>query len=76
MSTSYLICKANTKKLGDFKDIHKYTSSYQAIFDKVIGFLTDSFYYTHKSIEIYFQATILMNIRIKYLTLVSAILKD
>lgn len=42
MSTSRLIYNAITKKLADFKDVHKYTSSYQAAFDKVVGLLTDT----------------------------------
>lgn len=54
MSTSCFIYGATTKKLSDFKDIHKYTSSYQAAFDKVVGLLTIKFYYNWKNTEIYF----------------------
>ncbi len=76
MSTSRLIHDATTKKLADFKDVHEYTSSYQAAFDKVVGLLTDSSHYTRKSTEMYFQATMLMNIGTEYSALVSAIQKD
>ncbi len=76
MSTSRLIYDATTKKLADFKDVHEYTSSYQAAFDKVVGLLTDSSHYTRQSTEVYFQATMLMNIGTKYSALVSAIQKD
>ena len=76
MSTSRLIHKATTKKLLDFKDIHKFTNSYQTAFDKVANLLTETTYYTWQSIEIYFQATILINIGPEYSGLVSAIQKD
>ena len=56
--------------------MHEYTSSYQAAFDKVVGLLTDTSHYTRQSTEMYFQATMLMNIRTKYSALVSAIQKD
>lgn len=46
MSTFRLIYKAITKKLSDFKDVHKFTSSYQAAFDKVISLLTKTSLYT------------------------------
>ncbi len=62
MSTSHLIYDTTTKKLADFKDVHKYISSYQAAFDKVIGLLTDSSHYTRQSTEMYFQAMIPINI--------------
>lgn len=42
MSTSRLTHEATLKKLLNFKDIYGYTSSYQAIFDKIVGFLTKS----------------------------------
>lgn len=54
LSTSCLIHNATRNKLVDFKDIHEYTSSYQAVFDKVVGFLIDNSHYTHKSTEMYF----------------------
>ncbi len=76
MSTSCLIYDAMTKKLADFKNIHKYTSSYQATFDKIIGLLTDSSHYTRQSTEMYFQATMLINIRTEYSALISAIQKN
>lgn len=76
MSISCLIYKATTKKLLDFKDVHKYTNSYQGTFDKVVDLLTEKFHYTWKNTEIYFQATMLINIGSKYLVLMSAIQKD
>lgn len=39
MSTSRLIYEATTKKLSDFKNVHKYTSHDQASFDKVSSLL-------------------------------------
>lgn len=39
MSTSRNIYKATTKKLSDFKNVHEYTSHYQASFDKVSSLL-------------------------------------
>lgn len=76
MSTSQIIYDATTKKLLDFKNMHKYTSHYQAFFDKVINLLIETFSYTCKSTEIYFQATILMNIGVEYSALVSSIWKN
>lgn len=63
-------------KLLDFKDIHEYTSSYQVAFEKVIDFLTLTFHHTQKNNEMYFQATMLMNMRPKYFKLISAIQKN
>lgn len=76
MSKLRLINNATTKKLADFKDVYKYISSYLAAFDKVIGLLTNSSYYTCQSTEMYFSATMLMNIGTKYLAFVLAIQKD
>lgn len=76
MSTLRLIYDVISKKLADFKDIHKYTRRYQATFDKVVGLLTDSSHYTHKNIDIYFQTMMLMNIRTKYSAFILAIQKD
>ena len=45
-------------------------------FDKVVSFLTETSAYPRQSIEMYFQASMLMNIRTNYLALVSAIQKD
>lgn len=73
---SRLIHNATTKKLVDLKDVHKYTSNYPAIFDKVVGFLIDSSHYTRKNIEMFFQATMFMNIETKYSALVLSIQKD
>lgn len=76
MSTSRIIYEATTKKLSDFKNVHEYTSHYQASFDKVASLLNDNSSYTRKSTEMYFQATMLMNIGTDYSALVSAIQKD
>lgn len=66
MNTSHLIYEATTKKLLDFKDINKFTSSYLAAFDKFAGLLTKTSLYTWQNIMMYFQAIILMNIGPKY----------
>lgn len=76
MSMSRLIDNATTKKLVDFKDVNKYTGNYQAAFNKVIGLLTNNSYYICKSTKMYFQATMLMNIKTKYSVLISAIQKN
>ena len=76
MSTSRIIYEATTKKLSDFKNVHEYTSHYQASFDKVVSLLTDTSSYTLQSTEMYFQATMLMNIGTEYSALVSAIQKN
>lgn len=76
MSTSRVIYEATTKKLFHFKDVHQYTSNYQAAFDKVIGLLSNTSSYTRQSTEMYFQATMLMNIATEYSALDSAIQKD
>lgn len=76
MSTSRIFYEATTKKLSDFKDVHQYTSNYQAAFDKVVGLLSDTSSYTRQSTEMYFQATMLMNIGTEYSALVSATQKD
>lgn len=65
MSTSRIIHDNTTKKLSDFKNVHKYTSHYQASFDKVISLLMETSSYTRKSTEMYFQATMLMNIGVE-----------
>lgn len=59
MNTFCIIYDATTKKLSDLRDIHKYTNSYQAAFDKVVGLLTETSHYTQQSTKIYFQATII-----------------
>ncbi len=76
MSKSRLINRATIKKLLIFKDVRKYNFNYQAAFDKVIDFLTDISYHTWQSTEKYFQATILMNIRIECSAFVLAIQKN
>lgn len=73
INTSCFIYKVTTKKLLDFKDVHKYTSSYQVVFDKVISLLTKKSYYIWNSIKTYFQITMLMNISPEYSALVSTI---
>lgn len=73
MNMFRIIDKAITKKLLDFKNIHEYTSHYQASFDKIASFLNDKFSYTCKSIEMFFSATMLMNIGTDYSALILAI---
>lgn len=68
--------KATSRKLSEFKSVIDYTSSYQAVFDKVASFLADSSSYTRSSIKAYFQATMLMNIGSNYSALVSSIQKE
>lgn len=63
-------------KLLDFKNIHKYISSYQAVFEKIVGFLIKKSHHIRKNTKMNFQAIILRNIGPKYLALVSAIEKD
>lgn len=69
----YLIYNDIIKRLIDFENIDKYINSYQSIFDKVVSLLIDTFYYIYKNTKIYFQAIILINIRIKCLAFVLAI---
>ncbi len=73
MSTSRIIYDTTTKKLPDLKNVHEYTSHYQASFNKIVNLLTETSSYTCKSTEMYFQATMLMNIRVEYSALVSSI---
>ncbi len=76
MSTSRIIYEASTKNLSDFKNVHEYTSHYHSSFEKIVALLTDTSSYTRPSTEMYFQATILINIGTEYSALVSAIAKD
>ncbi len=46
INTSRLIHEATIKKLSDFKNVHDFTSSYQAVFDKVANLLTETLHYT------------------------------
>lgn len=73
---SCLIHDGTIQKLADFKNMHEYTSSYQAVFEKVFGLLIYSSHYICKNLEIYFQATILIHIRTKYLAYISIIQKN
>lgn len=76
MSTSEIIYEATLHKLSDFINVTKYTSSYQATFNKIGSLLTDSSLYTQASTEVYLQASMLMNIGSKYSALVSSIQKE
>lgn len=73
MSMLCRIYNAIIKKLVDFKDVYKYTSNDKTTFDKFVGLLTKSSHHIYKSIEMYLLAIMLINIGIKYLTLVSVI---
>lgn len=46
ISSSYFIYKAITKKQLNIKDIYKFTSGYQAVFNKVVSLLIEILYYT------------------------------
>lgn len=61
--------------MPNFKNIYKYTSYYQATFNKVVCLLMDIFFYTCKSIEMYFQAMILINIGMEYFAFILTIQK-
>lgn len=76
MSIFCFIYKALIKKLSGFKNVHKYTGHYHALFDNVSSFLTKTSIYTQKSSETYSQAIILMKIGTDYLALVLPIQKD
>lgn len=76
MSISQIIYDITTKKFSNFKNVHKYISHYQVFFDKIISFFIKISFYIYNNIERYFQATILMNIRLEYLAPVSAIQKN
>lgn len=66
ISISWIIYDATTKKLSDFKNMHKYTSHYQASFDKIVNFLIGTSSYICKNTKIYFQAIMLINIEVEY----------
>lgn len=70
------IYEATTKELSDFKNIHKYTSYNQILFDKILNLLTEIYSYIQKSIKTNFQDTMLINIGTNYLALISVIKKD
>lgn len=76
MITSHFIYETTIKELSDFENLYKYISHYQVSFDKIPSLLTETSSYTQKNAEIYFQATILMNIRTDYLAFVSVIQKN
>lgn len=76
ISTSCFIYETITKNLSNFKNVHKYMSHYQVSFNKFLSLLIKTSSYTKKSIQMYFQATIFMNIWISYLAIVSAIQKN
>lgn len=54
INTSQIIYEATIKKLSDFKNVHKYTSHYQAAFDKIVSLLTKTSSYIQQSTEMYF----------------------
>lgn len=60
-------------RLQEHARIHKPLSS---LFQKTRQHFIRTSFYTRKSSEIYFQATMLMNIGVEYLALVSSIQKD
>lgn len=76
MYISRHIYEATTKELSDFKNIHKYTSYNQILFDKILNLLTETYSYIQKSIKTNFQDTMLINIGTNYSALISIIKKD
>lgn len=76
MSILYFIYNIITKKLLDVKDVHKYTISYQTVFDIIISFFIDIFDYTYHNTKIYFQTMILININFEYYTFILIIEKN
>lgn len=62
MSVSRILHNASAKKMGDFKDVIKYTGSCQAAFDKITSLLKEDSNLTIKSAEMLLQGAMLMNI--------------
>lgn len=76
MNTSYNIYKVISKKFIEFKNVKKYTSSYQTAFNKVASLFVKISLYIQSNIKSYFQIIILMNINSKYSILVLVIQKE
>lgn len=57
-------------KISDFKNVIKYTSSYQAVFDKITSFLKENSNLTIKNTEMLLQGAILINISKEYICLI------
>ena len=73
MGVSRILHTASAKKMSDFKDVVKYTSSYQAAFDKITSLLKEDSNLTMKSAEMLLQGAMLMNISEEYTSLISTI---
>lgn len=73
MDVSHILHTTSTKKMSDFKDVVKYTSSYQAAFDKITSLLKEDSNLTIKSAEMLLQGAMLMNIDEEYTSLISTI---
>ena len=54
MSISQIIFDTTTKKLLDFKNVHKYKSYYHSSFNKIVNFVIESLLCTYKINEMYF----------------------
>ncbi len=73
MGVSWVLHIAFAKKMSDFKDVVKYTSSYQAAFVKITSLLKEDSNLTIKSAEMLLQGAMLMNISEEYTSLISTI---
>lgn len=54
--------KATTGKLSEIKDVIEFSSNYQVAFDKVTSLIFKTSPYTRRSIEAFFQATVLVQL--------------
>lgn len=57
-------------KISDFKNVIKYTSSYQAVFNKITSLLKKDLNLTIKSAEMLLQGVILINFSEEYISLI------
>lgn len=68
--------KATIEKLSEFKDIIEFSNSYQVAFNKVISLIFEASLYIWRSIEPFFQATVLMQLLKKFEGHYQGIYKD
>lgn len=67
---------ATIRKLSELQGVIEFTSSYQAAFDKVASLISETSPYSRRSVEAYFQATMLMSSENEYSNPVTIIHKD
>ncbi len=67
---------ATIRKLSELQDVIEFTSSYQAAFDTVASLISETSPYSRRSVEAYFQATMLMSSGSEYSNPVTIIQKD